>query len=233
MIVDLEDAVAPDAKDAARDALAAWLDAPGARPVLVRVNGADTPWHAADLAVCRSPAVAGILLPKAETAAAMAHAHAATGKPVLPIIESAAGLHQLLPVASAPGCARLVFGKLDLEQGEEDSEEAVFQPYRAQLVLASRVAGLASPVDGIFTALDDSSGLAAYTRRARRDGIGAHCDRNRLGTPDAGSRTCSRRQRRRGRRPYDRCASHCTRQAPAACSRSVNSQWTGWLLFRY
>lgn len=179
VIVDLEDAVAPDAKDAARQALSDWLDSPAARPVLVRVNGAETPWHAADLAVCRSAAVAGVMLPKAESAAAMAHAHAATGKPVLPIIESAAGLHQLLQVASAPGCARLVFGKLDLaidlglEQGEEDSEEAVFQPYRAQLVLASRLAGLASPVDGIYTALDDSSGLAAYTRRARRDGFSA------------------------------------------------------------
>jgi citrate lyase beta subunit len=179
VIVDLEDAVAPDAKDAARHALSDWLESPCARPVLVRVNGAETRWHAADLAACRSAAVAGVVLPKAESAGAMAHAHAVTGKPVLPIIESGAGLHQLLPIASAPGCARLVFGKLDLaidlglEQGEEDSEETVFQPYRAQLVLASRMAGLGSPVDGIFTALDDSSGLAAYTRRARRDGFGA------------------------------------------------------------
>ena len=179
VIVDLEDAVAPDAKDSARAALSAWLQTVPARPVLVRVNGPETPWHAADLALCRHPSVAGLLLPKAETAAALAHAHLSSGKPILPIVESAAGLHQLQQIASAPGCARLVFGKLDLaidlrlEQGEEDSAEAVFQPYRAPLVLASRLAGLPQPVDGVFTVLDDAAGLTAYARRARRDGFGA------------------------------------------------------------
>lgn len=179
VIVDLEDAVAPDAKDAARTALAEWLATPAARPVLVRVNGVGTPWHGADLALCRSPAVAGIVLPKTEAATVVASVHAMTGKCILPIVESAAGVNAVLSIAKAPGCARLVFGKLDLaidlglEQGEEDSEEVVFQPYRAQLVLASRLASLAPPVDGIFTALNDSGALAAYTRRARRDGFGA------------------------------------------------------------
>ena len=178
VIVDLEDAVAPDAKHAAREALSAWLAGPSARPVLVRINAVDTAWHAADLAACRAGAVAGIMLPKAETAATMASVHAGGGKPILPIIESAAGLHHVLEVARSPGCVRLVFGKLDLamdlglEQTAEDAEEAVFQPYRAQLVLASRVAGLTAPVEGVFTTLDDSHGLDAYTRRARRDGFG-------------------------------------------------------------
>lgn len=180
VIVDLEDAVAPDAKEAARQALAAWLrTADTNRPVLVRVNGVDTPWHAADLDVCRAGGVTAVMLPKAETAADIARVHAATGLPILPIIESAAGVHNALPIAQAPGCARLVFGKIDLaidlglEQADDDREEIVFQPYRAQLVLASRLAGLASPVDGVFIALNDGAGLAACARRARRDGFGA------------------------------------------------------------
>jgi citrate lyase beta subunit len=178
VVIDLEDAVAPEAKGAARQALTAWLAAPHAKPVLVRINAADTAWHAADLAACRSAAVAGVMLPKAESAAQVSGTHFGSGKPVLALIESAAGLHRLTGIAEAPGCARLIFGKLDLaidlglEPGTEDSEETVFQPYRAQLVLASRVAGLPPPIDGVFTAVDDSAGLAAYARRARRDGFG-------------------------------------------------------------
>lgn len=180
VIVDLEDAVAPEAKDAARQALAAWLrTADTQQSVLVRVNGADTPWHEADLELCRAPGVAAVMLPKAEAATDIAYAHAATGLPILPIIESATGVQHVLPIAQTPGCARLVFGKLDLaidlglEPTDDDREEQVFQAYRAQLVLASRLARLASPVDGVFTALDDNLGLAAYARRARRDGFGA------------------------------------------------------------
>lgn len=179
VIVDLEDAVAADGKDAAREALSLWLAGPAAKPVLVRINAAQTAWHEADLAVCRAPAVHGIVLPKAEMGSTVAHAYTVTNKPILPIVESALGLHQLPQVASAPGCARLVFGKLDLaidlglEQGQEDSEETVFHPYRAQLVLASRLAELPAPVDGVYTSIDDNVGLSAYTRRARRDGFGA------------------------------------------------------------
>lgn len=178
VIVDLEDAVAPDAKDAARAALSAWLHT-AAKPVLVRINAAETPWHVDDLDICRHPMVAALVLPKAESAAGVERAHGASGKPIFPIIESALSLHRLSEIAGAAGCARLMFGKLDLaidlglEQGEEDSEEVVFQPYRAPLVVASRVAGLASPIDGVFTALDDGDALAAYARRARRDGFGA------------------------------------------------------------
>lgn len=179
VIVDLEDAVAPADKAAARGKLLAWLDAHPDRRVTVRINAATTEWHAADLAACRHPGVAGLLLPKAETAAQMAHAHAVSGKPVLAIVETAAGLDALGQVATAPGCARLVFGKLDLavelglEPDESDPEELAFLPYRAMLVLASRRAGLPAPVDGVFTAIRDAPALTRYARRARGHGFGA------------------------------------------------------------
>ena len=64
VIVDLEDAVAPEAKPRAREALAAALDE--AAPIIVRVNAAGTPWFADDLELCRHPGVAAIMLPKAE-----------------------------------------------------------------------------------------------------------------------------------------------------------------------
>lgn len=178
VVVDLEDAVAPSDKPAARAALAAWLDANPGERVTVRVNAAGTAWHEDDLAACRHPGIAGLLLPKAENAAQMTHTFEVSGKPVLPIIETGAGLEALREIATAPGCARLVFGKLDLAveldlvPDEADPEELVFLPYRAMLVLASQRAGLPAPVDGVFTAIGDPTALARYAQRARRHGFG-------------------------------------------------------------
>lgn len=85
VIVNLEDAVAPADKDNARAALAAALDP--ARPLMVRVNAADTPWFPADLELLAHPGIAAVVLPKAEHAedVAVVH-HAAGGLPVLPLI---------------------------------------------------------------------------------------------------------------------------------------------------
>ena len=64
VIVDLEDAVPPAEKVAARDAIARWLSA--AKPVLVRINNADTEWFRDDVEMCRLPGISGVALPKAE-----------------------------------------------------------------------------------------------------------------------------------------------------------------------
>ena len=63
VIVDLEDAVAPEAKARARDALAGALDE--SAPLVVRINAAGTPWFDDDLELCRHPGVAAVMLPKA------------------------------------------------------------------------------------------------------------------------------------------------------------------------
>ncbi|NMG68029.1 CoA ester lyase [Azoarcus indigens] len=180
VVVDLEDAVPPADKDAARAHLAAWLAHHPGSALAVRINAAGTPWHEADLVLCRHPDVIGLMLPKAESAASVAAAHeASAATAVLPILETAAGLGAVDAIATAPGCARLVFGKLDLAveldlvPDEDDAEELVFLPYRAMLALASRRAGLPLPVDGVFTAIGDSAGLARYARRARNHGFGA------------------------------------------------------------
>src|SRR6478672_3740457 len=70
VIVDLEDAVPSADKAAARAALAAWLSPQ--KPVLVRINGADSAWFEDDLLLAAKPGVAGIVLPKAEYEASLA-----------------------------------------------------------------------------------------------------------------------------------------------------------------
>jgi len=170
VIVDLEDAVAPQAKDAARTALEAWLARSEGR-VVVRINSADTAWFAGDLRVCRSPNVAAVMLPKAERAEDLA---AIEHKPLLPLIETAAGIDALREIARAPHVERLVFGSIDfqLDLGiAGDGEELLL--FRSQIVLASRLASLAPPVDGVSTAIDDTAQLAADAQRARRLGFGA------------------------------------------------------------
>lgn len=172
VIVDLEDAVPPGEKDTARAALAAWLS-PG-KPVHVRVNAADTPWFEADLALCATPGVAGIVLPKAERTADLARcARDGKGVPVLPLVESAAGFAALRDLAQASGVQRLMFGSIDFQADlGMDTDEADLLAFRLQLVMATRLAGIGSPVDGVTVAIDDAERLTADARRAARLGFG-------------------------------------------------------------
>jgi len=171
VIVDLEDAVAPEHKDPAREALVAWLSP--AHPVIVRINGADTPWFEADCALARQPGVAALMLPKAGALDELAQVQA-TGVPLLPIIETAQGYAQAQTLARAPGVQRLVFGSIDfqLDLGIEGEGEELLM-FRSGLVLASRLAGLPAPVDGVSTALEDAAQVQADAARARRLGFGA------------------------------------------------------------
>ncbi|HQU48169.1 MAG TPA: CoA ester lyase [Casimicrobiaceae bacterium] len=174
VIVDLEDAVAPDAKLDARGALARWLGQ-ASGPVLVRVNAADTDWFADDLALCGHASVAGVVLPKAERRADLAHASAiAAGKPLYPLIETAAGYDAVRNLASSPGVERLVFGSIDFQVDLGiDGELDELLMFRTGLVLASRLAGLRAPVDGVSTAIDDADALRADVVRSRKLGFGA------------------------------------------------------------
>ena len=167
VIVDLEDAVAPAAKEAARAGLAEAL-APLLRParVLVRVNAGGTPWHAADLAACAGIAgLAGIVLPKAETAGDCVRVTDATGLPVIALIESARGLANAGEVAGAS--TQLAFGSIDFaaDLGMAHARE-VLRPARFALALAARLAGQAGPIDGVTTALKDEEAIIGDCRHA-------------------------------------------------------------------
>lgn len=110
------------------------------------------------------------MLPKAERVADLDCGN----NVVLPLVETAAGIDTVHELARAPCVQRLVFGSIDLQLDlgiAGDGEELLL--FRSQLVLASRLAGLAPPVDGVNTTIDDAEQLQADTRRARRLGFGA------------------------------------------------------------
>lgn len=177
VIVDLEDAVEHPLKAQARNALRDFLQANSQASVLVRVNDATTEWFADDIAVCAAlPGVAGIVLPKTESADQVAKV-AACGKPVLPIIESARGVLALADIAAAPGVTRLSFGALDmmLETGTQpDTEGArlVLNHIRCQILLHSAAARLEPPIDSVYPNFSDDAGLQAVAQQVRDMGFG-------------------------------------------------------------
>lgn len=177
VIVDLEDAVAEDLKREARDNLDAFLSENPQARVLVRINAPTHPEHTDDLALCaRHAGVSAVLLPKVESAVQVARA-AGCGKPIWPIIESARGLAHLAEIAQAQGVERLSFGALDLgldlglASGTAGAERMLDQA-RYAIVLQSRLAGLAAPLDSVFPDIKNLSGLATFAVSASEMGFG-------------------------------------------------------------
>src|SRR5690606_22677852 len=144
--------------------------------LVVRVNDADSAWFADDLALCASrPGVVAVMLPKADSAEAVARA-AAAGKPVWPIVESARAVLALPELARQAGVAQLVFGSVDLAvdldlEADSASGQALLDDVRHRLLLQARAAGLGAPLDGVHLKLDDASGLRGAAERARGVGM--------------------------------------------------------------
>jgi citrate lyase subunit beta / citryl-CoA lyase len=172
VILDLEDAVAPEAKDAAREAVARYLSAE--HTVALRINGTTSPWFKDDLVLCTHPGVCAVVLPKAESADELqALAAHAPNIALLPLIETAQGFEAMRAIARAAAGGRLLFGSIDFQldlQITSDDEALLY--FRSRMVLVSRLTGLPPPVDGVCVALGDEQRLAAESARARRLGFG-------------------------------------------------------------
>lgn len=178
LILDLEDAVAPDAKATAREQVAAAVDAGGFghREVLVRVNGADTAWFEPDIAAVAAAPPDGVLVPKvssaadvAEVEAALAAAGAPADLPLWAMLETPrAVLDAAAVTAASDRLVGFVMGTNDLAK----ELRAAHVPGRAPLLpsltwclLAVRDAGK-TIVDGVYNDLDDAEGFAAECRQA-------------------------------------------------------------------
>lgn len=178
VVLDLEDAVAPEDKARARDAVARFLtqaaSADRAR-LVVRINDESTPWFDDDLAMLRDACAVHAMLPKAERAATVLRLRSASpGIAVLALIETARGVLAAESLAAAEGVQRLVFGTIDFALDLELSGDPVGLDHAAnRLALASRAAGLAAPVAGVTPDIDDPAPFLADLARARVHGFGA------------------------------------------------------------
>jgi len=229
LIVDLEDAVPTAAKEAARTEVVRWLAAtdPGACQLWVRVNSGAL--RNADVAALAGAAhLTGLVLAKLDDPAEVddvAGALAATGDEttlLMPLLESARAVLAAPTIAARRRVRQLQIGEVDLcadteiEPGDDDAELA---PLRAQVVLASAAAGIASPVGPVSTNVTDLPAFKASTRRVpaglrgpllhppgatRRRAPGVHPDR--AGDDDGGGVGCRLRRRRLRRAPGRRRA---------------------------
>jgi citrate lyase beta subunit len=166
IILDLEDAVHPDAKPAARDAAVAAMAAGGwgERRVLLRVNAADTPWCDSDFAAARSGGFAGIVVPKVASAAVAAAAVAAAGGvPVWAMIETPAGVLGAASIAAVPGVAALLAGMADLAKDLRCRSDVGRTPllYSLSAILVAARAADILAIDGVFIDIGDAAGFVA------------------------------------------------------------------------
>ncbi|MBM9594814.1 HpcH/HpaI aldolase/citrate lyase family protein [Roseitranquillus sediminis] len=180
IIFDLEDAVAPDEKAAARQTLAAALDAGGygARAKLIRVNAAETEWGADDLAAAAKVPVEAVLLPKViapedvEAAARVLDA-AGSDAAIWTMIETPAGVLNAAAIARAPLMGGFVMGTNDLAKELGCLHRADRLPLMFALqacLMAARGAGIVC-VDGVYNAFRDEAGLAEECRQGRELGM--------------------------------------------------------------
>lgn len=182
LILDLEDAVAPSARPAARDAVAAFLARPRAVPLWVRVNPLDGALIDDDLAAIRGLAPDGVVLPKAESGASVAAlaARLEGDTRILAIAtETPAAMFGLGSYAGAnERLAGLTWGAEDLPAAlgaatareADGSYTAPYQLARSLTLFGAHAAGVAA-IETVYPDFRDLDGLAAYAARGRRDGF--------------------------------------------------------------
>lgn len=167
VVLDLEDAVKAEDKASARSAAVEAVAADWRMPVAIRVNAIGSEWHSLDIdSVARSSAAFAVL-PRAASAHLVREVAEAVGKPLLAMIETAAGV--LAAAEIAPETAALIAGTNDLAADLRLPAGAGRQPLQTGLqtiVLAARAAGV--PVfDGVYNDLEDLDGLAAECAEGR------------------------------------------------------------------
>jgi citrate lyase beta subunit len=182
-IFDLEDSVPPDRVAEARGIVAASLEAAaGKRRIWVRVHAADSSAMPDDVAALPLEKADGVVLPKVGGAADLATCRSAilaakgpANIPLIPIVESAAGVVNVSEIATAPNVLCLAFGRFDLAADlgiDPDGGSPVFAAARAAVILHSAAAGLQRPLDAPWLAIKDLDGLRGFAERSRADGFG-------------------------------------------------------------
>jgi len=167
VIVDLEDAVVPAGKDAARRAVSEWLPYAAPGMVEVRVNAAGTPWVADDLEAVGD--LAAVRLPKVESADDVRAAADLTGVGITCLLETALGVERAFEIATAhPRVVAIGLGEADL--ASDLGTDALDWP-RSRVVVAARAAGLPPPAMSVYPNVDDLDGLASSCRRGRALGF--------------------------------------------------------------
>ncbi|MEU6774363.1 CoA ester lyase [Streptomyces sp. NPDC046759] len=173
VVIDLEDAVAPDRKAYARSATADLLSARQPVPVHVRLNAPDSPWAADDLAALATlPGVSGLRLPKVSAPEQIARVAAAAPLPLYALLETALAIERAHAIATAhPALRGIALGEADLRADLGVQAEAGLDWPRSRVIVAARAAGLAPPAQSVHPDIRDLDGLAASCAHGRALGF--------------------------------------------------------------
>jgi citrate lyase subunit beta/citryl-CoA lyase len=171
VVLDLEDAVAPNRKSEARKTAQRLLESAPPKPVFVRVNAPGSSLAAEDLEAVAGPNLFGVRLPKAEDPQEVRRAAETlegSGAIVQCLIESALGLELAFELArSHERVTGVSLGEADLAADLGARDEAGLLYARSRVVVASKAAGLAGPVQSVYTEVRDLDGLRRSTREGR------------------------------------------------------------------
>jgi len=171
VVVDLEDAVKPADKDSARSSAVDAVATSWSMPVAIRVNGTGTDWHSLDLDAVAASRADFVVVPRAISAHLVRGVADAVGKPLLTMIETAAGVLAAADIAGE--AAGLIAGTNDLRADLRlplDSGRGAIATSLQMIVLAARAAGIAV-FDGVYNRLDDAEGFLAEAREGRALGF--------------------------------------------------------------
>ncbi len=177
VIIDLEDAVETWNKDAVRSSLKEF-DKTISQPYWLRINAAHTADYAHDVAMIQTlDHVAGVLLPKAESALSITALHQATNLPIIGVIETAKGVLNIDSMATATGLMAMTYGCLDLAKSlamtlGTPASKAVLDRIRTDLLLHSAVNELNAPIETIYADFNDDDGVGKFAKFAKDFGFG-------------------------------------------------------------
>lgn len=174
VIVELEDAVRPEDKDAARQAAIDTLKGDFGRAIkAARINAIGTAWHADDVSALAGSDAHAIVVPKVESVDAIEELANRLGRPVLAMIETPKAIQHVAAIAEARGVAGLIAGTNDIAHQmrlPDDPSRDGLRLALQSIVLAARASEIWA-LDGVFNALDNEAGLEAECEQGRRWGF--------------------------------------------------------------
>jgi (3S)-malyl-CoA thioesterase len=173
IILDLEDAVKDGMKAEARVAAVEACANGFGKPIAIRINGADTVAHRADIIAVKEARCDAVVIPKVEQADIITRVHEMTHKPVFAMIETPKAVLNLAVIAAAEGLAGLIAGTNDLahDLGLPDAHNRAGLALSLQSILLSARAHKVMAFDGVFNDLTDAEGLARQCEEGRRFGF--------------------------------------------------------------
>lgn len=172
IIIDLEDALPVDLKVSARQALKEWLITNPQHQIMIRTNAKNTAWFKEDIELARLKNVKAIVLPKTESPEDIEAILAVENIDIFALIETPAGFANIRQIAKTTSVQALMFGSIDFQlEMNMQGGYAELLSFRNEFVLASKLAGIQAPIDGVTIDFKDEALIQLETQQAKNLGF--------------------------------------------------------------